>query len=52
MEADKNKLDDLMDVLSNHIIDLILENPKKYLLKNKKKGGKLKESCPTKNIMQ
>lgn len=39
------KIEDLMDELSNYIIDLILENPQQYLLKQSKKGGKVKKTC-------
>lgn len=34
---DRQKLDEACDVISNQIIDLIIENPKKYLLKHKDK---------------
>lgn len=37
----KNNQKEVMDVLSNYLIDLILENPKKYLLKQKKKESTL-----------
>ncbi len=45
-----SKQEDLMDVLSNHIIDLMLENPEKYILKQPKKGVKVKEIC--RNVTQ
>lgn len=42
LEREKLKeLDEVCDLLSNEIIDLIIKNPKKYLLKNKKKENKL-----------
>jgi hypothetical protein len=47
---DRNKMDELMDGLSNHIIDMILENPKKYLLKPKKKGTKVRQICRNRNV--
>ena len=34
---DRQKLNEVCDVISNQIIDLIIENPKKYLLKKKTK---------------
>lgn len=34
---DRQKLDEACDVISNQMIDLIIENPKKYLLKHKDK---------------
>lgn len=34
---DRQKLDEACDVISNQMIDLIIENPKKYLLKQKDK---------------
>ncbi len=38
---DRQKLDEACDLISNQIIDLIIENPKKYLLKKKNKQDKV-----------
>lgn len=37
----RQKLEETMDVISNHIIDIILENPEKYLLKAPQKQTKV-----------
>ena len=34
---DRQKLNEACDIISNEIIDLIIENPKKYLLQKKNK---------------
>lgn len=34
---DRQKLDEVCDLFANEMIDLIIENPKKYLLKHKDK---------------
>ena len=34
---DRQKLDEVCDLFANEVIDLIIENPKKYLLKDKDK---------------
>lgn len=34
---DRQKLDEVCDLFANEMIDLIIENPKKYLLKRKDK---------------
>ena len=34
---DRQKLDEVCDLLASEVIDLIIENPKKYLLKHKDK---------------
>ena len=39
---DRQKLNEACDVISNEIIDLIIENPKKYLLKNENKEDNVK----------
>ena len=38
---DKQKLDEVCDLFANEVIDLIIENPKKYLLKHKNKRDKV-----------
>lgn len=34
---DRQKLDEVCDLFANEVIDYLLENPKKYLLKKKNK---------------
>lgn len=38
---DRQKLNEACDIISNQIINLIIENPKKYLLKKKNKQDKV-----------
>lgn len=39
---EREEQSELMDTLSNHMIDIILENPKKYLLKKPQKTTTVK----------
>lgn len=45
---DRQKLDEVCDLFANEVIDLIIENPKKYLLKRQNKQSKLEEGWNTK----
>lgn len=39
---DRQKLNEVCDLFANEVIDLIIENPKKYLLKHKDKQNNVK----------
>lgn len=39
---ERQRIDEICDIYSNELIDYLLENPKKYLLKRKIKHGTVK----------